>query len=106
MSIFYDENQKSFYLGAGKASYVLHVDEDGRLLNQHWGARVPDGAIQPDLSHYPTLASFDPRTNALPWELPTRGSGWYGEPAVAATNANVRTIVKRMEILPDMFAHA
>ena len=38
-------------------------------------------------SHYPTLASFDPRTNALPWELPTRGSGWYGEPAVAATNA-------------------
>lgn len=87
MSIFYDENHKSFYLGAGKASYVLHVDEDGRLLNQHWGARVPDGAIQPDLSHYPTLASFDPRTNALPWELPTRGSGWYGEPAVAATNA-------------------
>ena len=87
MSIFYDENQKSFYLGAGKASYVLHVDEDGRLLNQHWGARVPDGAIQPDLSHYPTLASFDPRTNALPWELPTRGSGWYGEPAVASTNA-------------------
>lgn len=87
MSIFYDENQKSFYLGAGKASYVLHVDEDGRLLNQHWGARVPDGALSPDFSHYPTLASFDPRTNALPWELPTRGSGWYGEPAVAATNA-------------------
>lgn len=87
MSIFYDENQKSFYLGAGKASYILHVDEDGRLLNQHWGARVPDGALSPDFSHYPTLASFDPRTNALPWELPTRGSGWYGEPAVAATNA-------------------
>lgn len=87
MSIFYDENQKSFYLGAGKASYVLHVDEDGRLLNQHWGTRVPDGALSPDFSHYPTLASFDPRTNALPWELPTRGSGWYGEPAVAATNA-------------------
>ena len=87
MSIFYDENQKSFYLGAGKASYVLHVDENGRLLNQHWGARVPDGALSPDFSHYPTLASFDPRTNALPWELPTRGSGWYGEPAVAATNA-------------------
>ena len=87
MSIFYDENQKSFYLGAGKASYVLHVDEDGRLLNQHWGARVPDGALSPDFSHYSTLASFDPRTNALPWELPTRGSGWYGEPAVAATNA-------------------
>lgn len=87
MSIFYDENQKSFYLGAGKASYVLHVDEDGRLLNLHWGARVPDGALSPDFSHYPTLASFDPRTNALPWELPTRGSGWYGEPAVAATNA-------------------
>lgn len=87
MSIFYDENQKSFYLGAGKASYVLHVDEDGRLLNQHWGARVPDGALSPDFSHYSILASFDPRTNALPWELPTRGSGWYGEPAVAATNA-------------------
>ena len=87
MSIFYDENQKSFYLGAGKASYVLHVDVNGRLLNQHWGARVPDGALSPDFSHYPTLASFDPRTNALPWELPTRGSGWYGEPAVAAMNA-------------------
>lgn len=88
MSIFYDEKQNSFYLGAGKASYVLHVDEAGRLLNLHWGARVPDGALQPDLRHYPALASFDPRTNALPWELPTRGSGWYGEPAVAATNAH------------------
>lgn len=94
MSIFYDENQKSFYLGAGKASYVLHVDEDGRLLNQHWGARVPDGALSPDFSHYPTLASFDPRTNALPWELPTRGSGWYGEPAVAATNAKGNDMVQ------------
>lgn len=94
MSIFYDENHKSFYLGAGKASYVLHVDEDGRLLNQHWGARVPDGALSPDFSHYPTLASFDPRTNALPWELPTRGSGWYGEPAVAATNAKGNDMVQ------------
>lgn len=94
MSIFYDENQKSFYLGAGKASYVLHVDEDGRLLNQHWGAHVPDGALSPDFSHYPTLASFDPRTNALPWELPTRGSGWYGEPAVAATNAKGNDMVQ------------
>ena len=117
MSIFYDENQKSFYLGAGKASYVLHVDEDGRLLNQHWGARVPDGALSPDFSHYPTLASFDPRTNALPWELPTRGSGWYGEPAVAATNAKGDDMVqltyvshaiymgkKRLPGLPATFA--
>lgn len=94
MSIFYDEKQKSFYLGAGDASYVLHVNEAGRLLNLHWGARVPDGAIQPDLSHYPTLASFDPRTNALPWELPTRGSGWFGEPAVAVTNAHGDDIVQ------------
>lgn len=88
MSIVYRESDRTFYLSGGGMSYVLHVTDTGELLNLWWGARVPDGAVRPDLSEYPEGASFDKERNHLPWELPTRGSGWYGTPAVSAVNAH------------------
>ncbi len=75
-----------FTLSGGNTSYVLHVTEDGKLLNLHWGQRVPDHAIQPELSDYPGFASFDLPVYWLPAELPTLGQGWYGTPAVNVLN--------------------
>ena len=76
-----------FTLSGGDTSYVLHVTGNGKLLNLHWGKRVPDHAIQPELSDYPGFASFDLPVYWLPAELPTLGQGWYGTPAVDVLNA-------------------
>ena len=87
MPITYDGQARVFTLSGGDVSYVLHVDGFGHLMNLYWGARVPDGSVTPELRNYPGGASFDMQTNHLPWEIPTRGRGWYGTPAVAAVNA-------------------
>ena len=76
-----------FTLSGGDVSYVLHVTEDGKLMNLYWGKRVPDHAVQPELSDYPGFASFDLPAGWLPSELPTLGQGWYGTPAVDVLNA-------------------
>ena len=76
-----------FTLSGGDVSYVLHVTGDGKLMNLSWGKRVPDCAVQPELSDYPGFASFDLPVYWLPSELPTLGQGWYGTPAVDVLNA-------------------
>ena len=87
MAIAYGASDRTFYLSGGDVSYVLHVDENGSLMNLYWGERIADGSLRPSLGDYPGNASFDLQANHLPWELPTRGSGWYGTPAVSAVNA-------------------
>ncbi len=34
-----------FTLSGGDVSYVLHVTEEGRLMNLYWGRRVADQAV-------------------------------------------------------------
>ena len=93
MSINYCSESRSFYLSGGDVSYVLHVTEEGHLMNLYWGKRVPDGAISTSLMGYPLAASFDMAANRLPHELPVRGSGWYGTPAVSVINAQGNDVV-------------
>ena len=76
-----------FTLSGGDCSYVLHVTEDGKLMNLYWGKRVPDHAIQPAPLDYPGLTSFDLQAAWLPSELPTLGQAWYGVPALDVLNA-------------------
>ena len=87
MSITYLSAARMFCLSGGDVSYVLHIDDSDHLMNLYWGKRVPDGAIQPAYENYPVGASFDMPANRLPYELPVRGTGWYGTPAVSAVNA-------------------
>ncbi len=93
MSIQFDSASRSFYLSGGDVSYVMHVAENGALMNLYWGKRVPDGAISTTLEGYPKAASFDMAENRLPYELPVRGSGWYGTPAVSVLNAQGNDVV-------------
>ena len=71
-----------FTLSGGEVSYVLCVSKEGKLLNLHWGKRLPDHALTPDFSDYPGFASFDLPAAWMPWEAPVSGQGWYGTPAV------------------------
>ena len=93
MPITFHSDSRSFYLSGGDVSYVLHVTEEGLLLNLHWGKRVPDGSIPAELMGYSFGASFDLPANRVPYELAVRGSGWYGTPAVSAINAQGNDVV-------------
>ena len=104
MPIAYDPAQRCFYLSGGRASYVLHVDANGSLMNLYWGERLADGALKPDPDAYPGNASFDLQTGHLPWELPTRWGGWYGTPAVCAVNADGNDIVSLKYVSHAIFA--
>ena len=86
MPVRYIPETRSFYLSGGNVSYVLHVDGEGYLKHLYWGAKVADGSILPQLDNYPGGASFDLPALHQPWELPVRGAGWYGTPAVSVLN--------------------
>ena len=103
MSVTYNGDMKTFCLSGGDVSYVLHVDGNGHLMNLYWGKRVPDGAIAPALENYPSHASFDLQAYHLPWELPTRGRGWYGTPAVGAINAAGDDVVDLTYVSHEIF---
>ncbi len=87
MSVTFVEQNRCFYLSGGQVSYVLYVDEQGELENLYWGKRVPEGSVKPALDRYYAVASFDKDEYRRPHEVPTRGSGWYGTPAVRVENA-------------------
>lgn len=104
MSIFYSENNKTFTLSGGDVSYVLHIAEDGTLMNLYWGKRVPDASIQPELKYWPAGASFDMARNRLPYEFPVNGTGWYGTPAVAVTNVQGNNVVVLEYVSHEIYA--
>ena len=93
MGISFNETQKCFYLSGGNVSYVLHVDEKGRLLNLHWGKKIQANSMIPDLSGYPGFHTYDLPEYLLPHEVPVLGSGWYGTPAVDVLNAQGNDVV-------------
>ncbi len=86
MPIAYSATAKTFHLQGKSFSYVLAVRKDGALLNLYWGKRLPDAEITYLMSGYQGSASFDPLFGHLPLEAPTRGTGYYGTPAVCAMN--------------------
>ncbi len=88
MSIAVSADHKTFYLSGGNTSYVLHIDDDGRLVNLHWGSRVADGSLSYCPSDYYGGASFDKEISRIPLDIPCCGTGWYGTPAVGVRNAH------------------
>ena len=74
MSITVSADRKTFYLSGGNTSYVLHMDEDRRLVNLHWGARIADGSLFYSPSDYYGGASFDTDLSRIPLDLPCCGN--------------------------------
>ena len=88
MSIYINEEKRTFHLTAGGFSYVLYVDENKHLNNLYWGGKLPDGDFTYLMEGFWDGASFDLKTARLPHEVPTRGVGYYGMPAVGALTQN------------------
>ena len=88
MPIHLSSDQRTFCLSGGSVTYILHIDEDNRLLCPYWGPRLPDDAFSYNPKDYFSFISFDLPVSRLPLDLPTCGTGWYGTPAVAALNAH------------------
>ncbi len=86
MPIIYNGQNKTFHLQGKSFSYCLMVDTDGTLLNLYWGKRLPDCDISYLKNAFYASASFDSPFTLLPLEVPTRGTGYYGTPAVCALN--------------------
>ena len=104
MAIRYFEKDRTFWLSGGDATYVLHVDDAGRLMNLYWGRRITAGGFSPALENYPDGASFDLQTLHMPHELPTRGTGWYGTPAVGAINPQGNDVVALTYVSHEIYS--
>ncbi len=92
--IYVDEAAGRFHLQGKGYSYCLQVDEEGRLLNLHFGARIPDGSLRRLVDDYRDGASFDPKVSRLPLELPSPGAGFMGEGALQVENTNGDNILR------------
>ncbi len=104
MSVYFDSEKRTFTLSGGNVSYVLFIDECGRVMNLYWGHRIPDGAIEPQLENYSGFVSFDQDAAYLPYDLPTCGSGWYGTPAVSAVNDHGDDMVVARYVSHEIYA--
>lgn len=94
MPISYNESSKIFHLQGKTFSYCLLLDDAHGLMNLYWGSRLPDGEVAYLMNCYWGGCSFDPLAGRVPYELPTRGTGYYGTPAVCALNKQGNDLVK------------
>ena len=87
MPVEFNSAARTWTLSGGDTSYVLHRDEQDRLLNLYWGPRIPADALRFDPADYSSFVAFDLPVSVLPLELPVCGSGWFGTPAVGIRDA-------------------
>ena len=94
MPISFNESSRVFHLQGKSFSYCLYLDNALGLMNLYWGSRLPDGDLGYLMTGYWGGASFDSPASHAPHELPTRGTGYYGTPAVCAMNEQGNDLVK------------
>jgi alpha-galactosidase len=93
MPIEWRPDDRQFHLHNGKISVVLCVFEDGSLGALHLGAPLPDGRSYRHLGPTP-FRGFGGRVGeSVPFAYPTRGTGDYRVPAVAAVGADGSGVV-------------
>ena len=104
MPVEWNESARTWTLSGGDVSYVLHRDEQDRLLHLYWGPRLPGDALRYEPWDYHSFASFDLPVSVLPSEIPVCGTGWFGTPAIGIRDAKGSEVVDlkvvSVEILP------
>ena len=103
MPVEFNSAARTWTLSGGDTSYVLHRDEQDRLLNLYWGRRIPADALCFDPADYSSFAAFDLPVSVLPLELPVCGSGWFGTPAVGIRDARGDEVVDLRFISAEVF---
>ncbi len=93
MPIECNVSARTWTLSGENVSYVLHRDEQDRLLHLYWGPRLPGNALHWNPADYFSFASFDLPVAVLPHELPVCGTGWYGTPTVGIRSENGDEVV-------------
>ena len=93
MPVEMNPSSRTWTLSGGNTSYVLHRDEQDRLLHLYWGPRLGGDVLTYNPSDYSSFASFDLPVSVLPSELPVCGTGWFGTPAVGIRDARGDEVV-------------
>jgi alpha-galactosidase len=93
MPVEWRRDDRQFHLHNGTISVVLCVYEDGSLGALHLGAPLPEGRSYRHLGPMP-FRGFGGRVGEpVPFAYPTRGTGDYRVPAVAAVGADGSGVV-------------
>jgi len=83
--ILISPDQRLFHLLGKTFSYVLYIDDEGRLLDLYWKDPLGETTDLAYLcSQYTCSSSFDQPATRLPLEAPSVGGGYYGTPLVQA----------------------
>ncbi|MBO6159359.1 MAG: alpha-galactosidase [Firmicutes bacterium] len=88
-----DPKRGIFHLTCEEFSYILQI-KDGRLLQLYFGAPIADADLSYLLPCFASGSSFNQPVHHLPLELPTLGSGWYGEPALGAIGSDGNNVTE------------
>ena len=95
MSVFYNEETKSFKLRAKNTDYMMKIVDDGYLAHIYYGKKLPDEDLEYLLRF--DESPFTPATNnrdkssfmdTLPFEYPCFGIGDYRDPAFKILDEN------------------
>lgn len=95
MSVFYNEETKSFKLRAKNTDYMMKIVDDGYLAHIYYGKKLPDEDLEYLLRF--DESPFTPATNnrdkssfmdTLPFEYPCFGIGDYRDPAFKIFDEN------------------
>lgn len=95
MSVFYNEETKSFKLRAKNTDYMMKIVDDGYLAHVYYGKKLPDEDLEYLLRF--DESPFTPATNnrdkssfmdTLPFEYPCFGIGDYRDPAFKIFDEN------------------
>ncbi len=97
MSIFFNENNKTFYLESAELSYIFKIDDFGFLIHLYYGKRVARDDIEYSVfrvarGHSAYLAEMGNKNTfeVLSQEFPTFGRGDFRESAFAFDADGVR----------------
>ncbi len=89
MSIVFDADRQIWALHGRNLSYGIGVDQQNRLINVYFGARLPSHTEFGDPNFgYPFGASFDSPGGLAQFEYPTQTGMYYFEPCLKATFAD------------------
>ena len=95
MSVFYNEETKTFKLRAKDTDYMMKIVDDGYLAHLYYGKKLPDEDLEYLLRF--DESPFTPATNnrdrasfmdTLPFEYPCFGIGDYRDPAFKILDEN------------------
>jgi alpha-galactosidase len=93
MPIEWRESSRQWHLYNASISYVMQAHPAGQLVHLHFGPRLAHGQDYSHLFRHPFLDRGSQVLDPVALELPTRGRGDFGVPALAVRLADGSSVV-------------